>query len=447
MMKNPVMWLICFLLVFSQTANAGDDATDFSLSNGLKVIFLPIRDNEVVALRFYLPGSAARQTERNAGIETMLLDAMTYGSGNFPKEKKDRILDRFGSHIGGQVRKDFSRFGLSSIRPFFKITLEIFADALKNPTLDPKDVELVRQKQLARIRAKLDSPDDFLSKVLNDSFYKGHPYHNDVDGTIESATAINVENLRAYSEELLHSADSFIVVAGNLEKVDLKEWLENSFGDLKRNRLQGLNLPDFNPDTKALTVAEKDIPTKYILGKFAAPVPQNEDYAALEIGMDFLSDRLWETVRTKKGLAYAVSSGLGANVTNYGYFYMNTIDESATMQLVFAEMEKIKKTLIPKDELKSTKAVYFTRYYQGMESNENQAGFMAFGEIYFGDYRKRHSLLESVKAVSAEEIRRVMNKYVTNVKFAVVGKEGSISEGAFASPEIEGDSGIGKPEE
>ena len=152
-MSLRITLIILLLMLTIRPALADDPAMDFSLSNGMKVIFLPITDNEVVALEIIIPGTSLRQTRLSSGFEKVLLTAMTKGSLSYPGELMDREIDRYGSSIHSHADKDFSSYGMSCVRPFFFQTLKVFADSFRHPELDPAEVERVRLRQLARVTA------------------------------------------------------------------------------------------------------------------------------------------------------------------------------------------------------------------------------------------------------------------------------------------------------
>lgn len=141
------------------------------------------------------------------------------------------------------------------------------------------------------------------------------------------------------------------------------------------------------------------------------------------VGMDLLSDRLFEEVRTKRNLTYAVSAGLSSRTSNYGYFYVTAVDPAATVPVMFAEVEKIKNDGVTAQQLTETLNVFITQYYMGQETNSSQASALADAYILTGDYERAASFLDELGAVTPDDVQRVFKKYVTGVQFGVVGPE------------------------
>ncbi|RJO64806.1 MAG: insulinase family protein [Myxococcales bacterium] len=434
-MKTLLMFVLA-LLVAIPSARADEIAYDFALSNGMKVIHVPLAVNDVIALHLVLPGAAARQNESDAGIETMLLEAMTRGSERFPKDVMNRELDRMGARIGPQVGYDYASLRLLTLRPFFGRSLEILADAFLRPALDPAEIERVREQQLAAIRAKDDSPDEFIAKTLNDRFYAGHLYHSDMDGALESVAALTIDDLRAHAAKLAALDSAFIVVAGKLDREELRHHLEKWFGELKHAPSPAYAPPPHKALPGELVVADRPYPTHYLLGKFPAPAPRDGDYPALRLGLKILSQRLWEKVRTDRGLAYAVSGGLSSYAANFGYVYMSTTATSQALPVMWEEIARLAAEPAPDSEFVAAKAVYRTEYFMALEDMSGQADFLAFGELYMGDWRRRNEIADNVQAATAEDVRRAMAQWTRDIAFAVVGPADKIDRAFFAPPAV-----------
>lgn len=412
---------VLFLIALALPVQAGLEAVTFTLSNGLKVIYLPLPGEETVSLSFVMPGTSQRHNERNAGIEMMLLRTMNKGSRHYSYEVVTRELDRMGAGIGGSVTRDYSIFGMESIRPFFERTLKLYIDALAHPLLDPKRVELEREEQLAGIRYKLDSPDSLLRLEMTRFFFQGHPYQFPIDGLESTVSKLTPDEIRRHHDILLAQADNFLVIAGDLSTPEHRALIEQTFQNLPHNQLLGTPAPALNPPKNQVRGITKPLPTRYIMMRFVAPPLTHPDLAPLKLAMEVLSSRLWDNVRTKLGLAYAVGCSVSSDLTNSGGFYISTTDEARAVPAIFEEIRRLSEELVPEDELTAHKNVFRTEYYQELEGAENQAGFLIFGEIYLAGYQNRHNFAESVRNSTSEDLRRVAKDYLKDFAVLVIG--------------------------
>ncbi len=416
-----------------QATETNDPAVDFTLENGLKVIFLPTPNNEVVAVQLVMPGAALRQTEATAGVEELLLQVMIEGSLNHPKLTLNQELDRMGASLQSSVDKDYSLLKIRSIRPFAEPMLKILADVLAQPLLKEDEIELQRQQQLASIRAKQDDPDQLLSLVLNEQFYAGHPYKNDIDGTETSVTSFTREDLVKHHKDLIREQGHFLVIVGDLSINELRPLLDSLFGQTSRDLPSKAVAPRLTPSSEWLTIQDREQPTQYILGKFVTPAPGKPHYAALKIGLELLSQRLWDEVRTKRGLSYAVYSGLASNHGNFGYLYVTTPNENEALPAIYNEVQRLKTELIAPEDLKAAKAVYRTKFYMAIEANQSQAGFLSAAEVYLGGYQNRNAVIDAIREVTPEQVRDAARATMVDFSFAVVGKENEVERDVFST--------------
>ena len=170
-----------------------------------------------------------------------------------------------------------------------------------------------------------------------------------------------------------------------------------------------------------LVAEPRELPTNYILGYFPAPPPGHADYPAMLVAMDYLGDRLFEEVRTKRNLTYAVSAGMSDAATNYGYLYVTAVDPKTTLPVMFDEVAKMKAAPLTDELLQQTVNVFITHYYMGLETNGSQAALLASAELVGGDWRLAETLQGKIRAVTAADVQRVANEYLGKYRFALVG--------------------------
>lgn len=423
--------LVALACMFSLPSVAGAETLDFTLDNGMRVLYLRDGGNPVVNVDLVVPGTALRQTAETAGLEQMVFDLLPKGNAVADKATMNRLLDRTSASIWASTERDFSSLRMTCVRPFFEQTLGLFAASWRSPLFEAEEIELARQRRFAAIRAKADNPDEILSALLNGVFYAGHPYRHELDGTLETVAAFDATAIRSHHALLTSQAATFLVVVGDFETDDLRAMLNAVFGDLPRNLATTGALPRFTASADQLVSENRALPTHFIMAKFPAPAPQDAAYPALSLATRILAQRLWDAVRTRQGLAYAVQAGLGQSLTNFGFLYLSTVDETAAMRTIFEEIERMKNEPVPEHELTAAKAVYETRYYMGTESPSSQARRLAEGHIYLGDYRKRHDIMDQVKALTALQIQDAARRFLHEMTFAVLGDLEKLNREAF----------------
>jgi predicted Zn-dependent peptidase len=138
---------------------------------------------------------------------------------------------------------------------------------------------------------------------------------------------------------------------------------------------------------------------------------------------DGMSSRLFQQIREKNGLAYSVYSFLGLmNDTGSFGIYVGTDKNSVpkALELSYIELEKMKTKPLAKSELQRAKAQLKGSMLMSLESTSNRMMRLGNGELYFGEYTPLDSIVNSIDAVSNEQVLAVAKQLFDIDKFTTV---------------------------
>lgn len=421
--------------VFAQATkiNVGDQSalvTEFDV-NGLKVLVKRRQSAPTVAVGLFVRGGAQNITDKTAGIENFMLDVATDGSKKYPREALRRELAGTGSTVGSSVSNDYSVLSMVSTRQNFDRSWNVFTDIVLNPAFAPEDIELTREKILTGLRDDEDSPDGFLQVLQDRVIYAKHPYANDVRGTIENISRFSAADLRAYHQKVLQTSQLLLVIVGDLDAKDLQKRVTDVFGKLPRGDYKAQPLPALNFTEPTLDITTRNLPTNYIQGVFDAPALNNPDYYAMRVATALLRDRVFEEVRVKRNLSYAPSADLGSLASNTANIYVTAVDANQATTVMLNEINDLKKEKVSPEEISGVTGQFLTNYYLGQETNITQAGELARYELTGGGWRNSFEFLNKVNEVKPEDVQRVAQKYMKNLRFVVLGNPTAINRQIF----------------
>lgn len=406
------------------------DKNHYFTSNGIEVILKNEKINNLVGIEIFLKGGSRNLSKDNAGIEKLLLNTLRQESKEFPKDKLNDELAKIGANIAVNNFFDYSTISLKSIDKYFDRSLYIFQNLINQPLLSEKETELQKGKMETAIKASIDDPDEYVWKLANKSFLENHPYANDFSGELDTVKNIKNTDLKNYLTTNFVGSKLMIVVTGNF-KADIKTKIEKYFGKLKKGNYQYTNAPKIMLDKPFVNVENRDIPTAYVAGRFSIPSLKDKDYPATYLALRILSEKLHESIRTKKGLSYAVYSGSSLRDANAGYVYVTTVKPKECVDLMYEEINKMKTTLVPKKSLEGAINLYYTQYFIDMEPVIEQASKIGISQILTGDYNNGYKLLEDFKKVTPEQVKSAMNNYVKNIHFGIIYKKDLINEADY----------------
>ena len=159
-----------------------------------------------------------------------------------------------------------------------------------------------------------DTPDDLVHELFTQSFWEGHPLGRPILGTKDSVEALTGQDLREHFRDAYSAPNVIISAAGNLEHAQVRGTVEQAFAAMPAGRPGVTNGPP--TVVPKIVIRAKDLEQSHLcMG--ASSYPQNHDdrYASYVLNTMLggsMSSRLFQNIREKRGLAYAVFSGLNA---------------------------------------------------------------------------------------------------------------------------------------
>lgn len=403
-------------------------------ASGVQVLLKRIEANEVVSVQVFIRGGAASLTSEMAGIERFLLEAAQRGTEKYPKDSLSARLAATGTSLSGSAGYDYSVFAMQTVRDSWDDAWDLQAQVLLHPTLPPAEVELVRAQLVNAVRQRRDNPDAYVRELSDSLFYLGHPYAVNPEGTEAALSAIGLDDLRDWHTRRLAKGNLLLVVVGDVTRQDLEAKVSAAFGALPDTGEPDAGVEPASPRGAAVAVVRRDLPTTYVRGYFSAPSLANEDdYAALSVALSILSDRLFEEVRTKRNLSYAVFSGVSTRLSNYGLLYVTAVQPDSALSVMLAEVRKLQEEPVPSDVLEQAASVFVTEHYMGLEANASQAALLGRFELLGGGWEEADDFIEEVRRVTPEDVQRVMRAYVGGIHFAVLGDPAKVDRALFTS--------------
>jgi predicted Zn-dependent peptidase len=405
--------------------------TEFDV-NGMKVVYKRRPNSATVSSGLFIRGGARNITDKNAGIEGLMLSTAVEAGKNVPRQTVRRELSSRGSSINAGVSNDYSVVGIATTKPDFPRVFEIFSDVILNPAFAEDDIKRNKELILARLREAGSVPEAALATMQDRIIYAGHPYANDVNGTPTTIAPLTAADLRAYHKKVMETSRLLFVIVGDLEVDDLKKSLTATFGKLPKGTYKEAAYPAIDFSKGTLDVTERSLPTNYVKGVFAAPSIGNPDYCAMRVAMSILQTLVYQEVRGKLQLSYAPDADMDSFAANTANISVSTTDPNRAIsamvdQIKFLQQRQLNPSII--DEIAS---FFLTRHYIGQETSTAQVAELAKYELIGGGWKNSFQFLNGVRAVKPDDIRNVASKYMKNIRYVYIGDTSAISKDNFA---------------
>jgi predicted Zn-dependent peptidase len=206
-------------------------------------------------------------------------------------------------------------------------------------------------------------------------------------------------------------------------------------GNLSSGTPPGRNRPDFVSHTE---LAQKPLDQTHMVLSFAAPGYRNPEIYRLQVLSSLLgggmSSRLFQEVREKRGLCYAIGS-YTASYREAGMFavYAGTSPKNANTvrNLSQAELSKVAKEGLGEEELQRAKNQIRGAVLLGLDSMSGRMTRLGKSLLYYDRVISPFEVVEKVERVTPEEIRRVAEAvFGGDFAYAAVGPVARSSNGA-----------------
>jgi predicted Zn-dependent peptidase len=228
-----------------------------------------------------------------------------------------------------------------------------------------------------------------------------------------------------FFEERYRGDNLVIAAVGNMEHEKLVDLVAKLFGTLPALRLKS---DETKPQTTArLSCIEKDLEQLHLVVGTPAPATLAPTrFAGILMNSVFggsMSSRLFQEIREKRGLAYAVRSYIVSyRDTGMINIYVGTSKDKTqeVIDIILAEMRRMKNELFTDKELQSAKELIKGNLLLSMESTDNRMQKLATNEIYFGRNIPPEEIVGKIDAVTGEDILALSQQMFTGTNLSMV---------------------------
>lgn len=401
--------------------------------DGLEVVLRRNPESEVVVASLLIKGGLPYYGKEQAGRESLALSLLEKGSENYSKETIARQLARTGASLTGEARHDYSTYSLRTLDRDFGDNFAILADVFTAPLLEESEFKLAKERHMSSLAMRDDSPDAFISVLASRNFYRHHPYEIPPEGLREPVEAITLDDIRETHGEMLNRNRIKLFIMGNLTREQVEEAVGNGFESIEAEPFEWARETHTLELPPELLVDSRQLPTNYIFGCFQAPNFGDPDYPALQVATSILSDRLYEEIRQKRNLTYAVASILSSRWANYGVLYVTAAKPNVTVGAMLEQVRQIVEQPVSEKELTDKVEEMITRDLMGNETTASQVGQMILYESNGGGWENAAESVDRMRSVTTAEVQAAAGKYFKNFYFAAIGDPDRFDEDLFTS--------------
>jgi predicted Zn-dependent peptidase len=380
------------------------------LSNGLILLSEEMRHIRSVSIGIWVKTGSRHEAEEGTGIAHFAEHMVFKGTRSRTAEDIARQVDSIGGNIDAFTAKECVCFNIKVLDEHLPVALDILSDLVLNPVFNADDITRERGVILEELKMDQDSPDYLVHEIFTQNFWKDHRLGKPILGTKESVRRFDQPLLREHYQRHFHAANFIVSAAGNLDHA--------RFAGLVAQRFHSLPaLPNGLQDTEPRVQPHIILRNKKSLeqvqicvGVPSPPISHQDRYTSYILNTVLgggMSSRLFQNIRERRGLAYAIFSELNPyRDTGCLSIYAGTSRAAAgqVLDCIVREFRNLKAAPVPADELRRAKDQLKGSLLLSLESTTARMSSLARQEMYFDRFVGMDEIAERIEAVTAEEL-------------------------------------------
>jgi len=405
------------------------------MPNGMVVFLLEDHTLPVVRSEFYVKATPLWEPADKVGLASITGDVMrSGGSAAKPGDWLDDRLAAIGASVNTNIGADFAGGSFRCLSDNTAEVVGLLAEVMRRPAFPDDKIELSKVGLRRQIAGRNDELFELLRRTAGWAVYgKDSPYARVPEyATVEAVTRNDCVKLHA---QCFAPNRTVVVVYGDFDRAAMKKLLAANFGDWKKDE-RALPAPPAVAErgAKRVMFAPKDDVTQSgIVLTHPGHRADNPDYADMQVleqalGGGFQS-RLFNKIRTIRGLAYATGATAGDGYFRPGIFLAFSLTRNdsvmAALDLLRAEVERITREPVAPEELRMARESVENSFVFNFERPSSVAFRAGFFELagYPQDFLQKYQ--EALHKVTAQSMLEAAKRQIEPDKLVtvIVGKE------------------------
>ena len=395
------------------------------LPNGLTVITKEMQHIRSISVGIWVKtGSRDEDPEWN-GISHFIEHMVFKGTKHRSAEDIARQVDSIGGNMDAFTAKECICFNVKVLDEHLPIAMDVLSDLVLNPVFDVKDIGRERGVILEEIKMDEDNPDYLVHEIFTQNFWKDHPLGKPILGTKETVRTFEQQVVFDSYQRRFNPGNLIIAAAGNINHQRFVDLVTKHFQHMQA-ATNGFHSHPPKVVPRIIMRNKKSLEQVQIcIGVPCHPIAHEKRYASYILNTVLgggMSSRLFQNIRERQGLVYAIYSDLNPyRDTGCLGVYAGTSRTSASrvVESIIAEFRNLKSGPVPEEELRRCKDQLKGSLMLSLESSTARMSNLARQEMYFERFYDLDELIERIESVTADDLQNLANDFFRTENIAV----------------------------
>src|SRR5579872_2888728 len=399
------------------------------LSNGM-IIFLQ-EDHELPLIdgTARIRGGSVSEPASKVGLVDMYGDVWrTGGTKTQTGDQLDDFLEVRAAKVETGGGPDSTSISFSCLKGDLDDVFKVFLDVLQNPEFRAEKLELAQKAMADAISRRNDDVSEIAHReAVKLAYGKDNPYARDAE--YATVSAVTRQDLVDWHAKYVHPNNIILGISGDFDAAQMEARLRAAFDSWPKGPEVEKPKVEYSPAKPGYYLIPKDDVNQSNIRMVGMGVTRdNPDYYAISVfneafGGGF-SSRLFNDIRTKRGLAYGVGGGIGSNFGHPGVLQISLGTKSQStvesIQATDQDINDLGKQPITEDKIQRAKDAILNAFIFRLDSPDKILAERMTYEFYGYPPDWLDKYQSEIKKVTAADVNRVATKYLHEDQLAVL---------------------------
>ena len=386
------------------------------LPGGLRVFSEPLEEATSVSLGVWIRAGSRDERDDVAGISHLMEHMLFKGTPSMDALGIAQAFEGIGAQENAATGEEYTVLYARFLPEHLDRALDIVSDMIKEPTL--VDLEREREVIVEEIKMYEDRPDQMADEYLSSLIFHDDTLGRPIIGSAETVRGVDHDTLRSFHGGVYNTANVFVVGTGKLDPEHVERAVEDRFSGLPEGEPFVRQAKPTPPESRFYYRFKETEQYHVSMGALGIPASSEDRYGMAALNNVLgggMSSRLFQEVREKRGLAYAVYSyhqgysDAGAIKTYVG---STTGNVEEAVKIIADQLQKVQEETVDDAELDRTKQQLKSSSLLALESTAARMNRIGRSIITGSELLTPEDIAKRIEAVTAQDIRRLARKHL-----------------------------------
>ena len=383
---------------------------------GLRVFSEPLDEATSVSLGVWIRAGSRDEKDSVAGITHLMEHMLFKGTPDMNALKIAEAFEGIGAQENAATGEEYTVLYARFLPEHLERALDIMGDMVLQPTL--ADLEREREVIVEEIKMYEDRPDQMADEYLSSLIFHDDTLGRPIIGSAETVRGVDHDTLKGFHQDTYTAPNVFVIGTGKLDRDEFEDMVEKKLSGLPGGEPFGRNADPGTPESRFFYKFKETEQYHVSMGSRGIPAGSEDRYAMAALNNVLgggMSSRLFQEVREKRGLAYAVFSyhqGYSDTGAIKTYVGSTTGNVEEAVKVIVEQLEKVREEPVTGEELERTKQQLKSSTLLALESTAARMTRIGRSVITGAELLSPEEISGRIEAVTAEDIQRLAKKHL-----------------------------------